>query len=184
MIGRMRLVTGFLSIGVLGLVGITPNLGAQPGRAHVTSQPTVQSTTAPVITSDGKRFRDLNRNGQLDAFEDWRLPSIVRARDLVSRMTLEEKAGAAVHGTAPIARGERASASGYDTVAAAAMILTRNVASVITRLSIPPSALAAQNNALQRIAESGRLGIPLTISTDPRSHFHSVAGASVQSRDG
>src|SRR5438309_381599 len=39
--------------------------------------------------------------------------------------------------------------------------------------------VAAQNDALQAIAESTRLGIPLTVSTDPRNHFQYTAGASV-----
>jgi beta-glucosidase len=155
-------------------------LAALPLAAQQATQPDVQSTSAPVLTIDGKRFRDLNRNGKLDPYEDWRLTSAARARDLVGRMTLDEKVGAAVHGTAPMAGGPMASAPAYDTVAAAAIILTRNVNSLITRMSIAPGELAAQSNALQRVAERGRLGIPLTISTDPRSHFQSVAGASVK----
>src|SRR5258708_36800734 len=47
-------------------------------------------------------------------------------------------------------------------------------------LSGEPASIATQNNALQRIAENTRLGIPLTISTDPRNHFRYVVGASVQ----
>ena len=153
---------------------------AESLNAQRPAQPSVQGTSAPVITIGGKRFRDLNRNGQLDAYEDWRLPSAARARDLVGRMTPEEKAGAAVHATAPMAGGPMASGPAYDTVAAGTMILTHHVNSVITRMSVSPGLLAAQSNALQRIAERGRLGIPLTISTDPRSHFQSVAGASVR----
>ena len=154
-------------------------LVALPLDAQVVSQPGVQSTSAPVLTIAGRKFRDLNRNGRLDPYEDWRLSSLTRARDLVSRMSLEEKGGAAVHGTAPITGGPMASGPMYDTLAAAAMFLTRHVNSVITRMSVAPGELAAQDNALQRIAERGRLGIPLTISTDPRSHFHGDAGASV-----
>ena len=37
--------------------------------------------------------KDLNRNGELDPYEDWRRPVEERIDDLVSRMTLEEKAG-------------------------------------------------------------------------------------------
>jgi beta-glucosidase len=51
---------------------------------------------------------------------------------------------------------------------------------MITRLSADPATLAAQHNALQRIAENTRLGIPLTISTDPRHHFQFVVGATSQ----
>jgi beta-glucosidase len=66
----------------------------------------------------------------------------------------------------------------YDTAAVSQAVLSRHVTSMITRLQVPPSTFAEQNNALQAIAERGRLGIPLTISTDPRSHFQVVVGAS------
>ena len=158
---------------------LVPLLAAQALGAQAAEQPSVQSTSVPIITVAGKRFRDLNRNGTLEPYEDWRLSSAKRALDLVGRMTLEEKAGAAVHGTAPIGGGPMSSGPAYDTAAAATMFLTRNVNSVITRMSVPPGAFAEQSNALQRIAERGRLGIPVTISSDPRSHFQSVAGASV-----
>ena len=147
---------------------------------HLDAQPTVQSAASPVLTIGGKHFRDLNRNGVLDPYEDWRLTSTARALDLVGRMTLEEKAGAAVHGTAPIGGGPLASGPAYDSVAATSAILTRHVNSLITRMSIAPGDLARQNNRLQQIAELGRLGIPLTVSSDPRSHFQAVGGASVK----
>lgn len=151
---------------------------AAPLGAQRTRQPVVQSVTTPIITVAGARFRDLNRNGTLEPYEDWRLSSAARAADLVGRMTLEEKAGAAVHGTAPSGGGPMGGGRTYDSTAAIAQMLTRHVNSVITRLAIPPAAFAAQNNQLQAIAERTRLGIPVTISTDPRSHFQVVAGAS------
>ncbi|MGW5352608.1 discoidin domain-containing protein [Streptomyces sp. NPDC004031] len=36
--------------------------------------------------------RDLNKDGQIEPYEDWRQPVDVRVNDLLSRMTLEEKA--------------------------------------------------------------------------------------------
>ena len=158
---------------------LSSTLAALPLGAQVAFQPSIQSNSAPVLTMAGRRFRDLNRNGTLDPYEDWRLSPDARAADLVAQMTLAEKAGAAVHGTAPIAGGPMASAPAYDSVAAAAMILGHNVNSLITRMAVAPGTLAAQSNLLQRVAERSRLGIPLTISSDPRSHYHAVAGASV-----
>lgn len=38
-------------------------------------------------------FKDLNKNGTLDGYEDWRLSSSERAKDLLARMTKEEKVG-------------------------------------------------------------------------------------------
>ncbi len=154
---------------------------ALPVGAQATAQPDVQSRASPIITVAGKRFRDLNRNGTLEPYEDWRVSSAARAADLVSRMTLEEKAGAAVHGTAAMAGGMMPSGPDYDTTGVIAQVLTRHVNSVITRMSIAPAQFAEQNNVLQSIAERGRLGIPITISTDPRNHFQVFAGASVAS---
>ena len=46
-----------------------------------------------IITVNGKKFKDLNRNGKLDKYEDWRLPAEDRAKDLASKMTIEQIAG-------------------------------------------------------------------------------------------
>jgi len=146
-------------------------------------QPTLGVRSAPIIRIGGKKFKDLNRNGRLEPYEDWRRSPQDRARDLVSRMTLEEKAGMMMHGTArsggPL--GMVGSGTGYDTAATGRLIRDAAVSSFITRLRADPATLAAQNNGLQEIAERTRLGIPLTISTDPRNHFQYTLGASVQS---
>ena len=42
---------------------------------------------------EGMKFRDLNKNGKLDIYEDNRQSIDARVDDLVSQMTLEEKAG-------------------------------------------------------------------------------------------
>ena len=139
---------------------------------------------APVLQQDGVRFRDLNRNGVLDAYEDRRLSPEQRARDLVARMTLEEKAGVMMHGTARSdgPTGFAGMGGAYDTAAIRVLIDSVKVNSMITRLGgSDPAALAAQSNALQAIAERSRLGIPVTISTDPRNHFQYVPGTSSQS---
>jgi beta-glucosidase len=46
-----------------------------------------------LIEKSGFAFKDLNKNGTLDAYEDWRLPVDDRAKDLVSLMSVEEMAG-------------------------------------------------------------------------------------------
>ena len=48
---------------------------------------------APELNIDGFNFRDLNKNGKLDPYEDSRLIVEERVNDLVSQMSLEEKAG-------------------------------------------------------------------------------------------
>ena len=46
-----------------------------------------------IIYKDGLPFKDLNKNGQLDVYEDWRLNVVDRAKDLASKMTIEQIAG-------------------------------------------------------------------------------------------
>src|SRR5512142_2927252 len=50
-------------------------------------------TEAPTLTQNGNTFRDLNKNGRLDPYEDPRRPIEERVEDLLKQMTLEEKAG-------------------------------------------------------------------------------------------
>ena len=144
-------------------------------------QPAMGSRTKSLIIVDGLQFRDLNANGMLDAYEDWRLPVPQRAADLLSLMTLEEKAGVMMHGTAPgnATGGVNGGGSGYDLDRARKLIQDNGVNSMITRLATSPAEMAEANNALQQIAEEAPLGIPLTLSTDPRNHFQFTAGAAV-----
>jgi beta-glucosidase len=137
---------------------------------------------APTLTVDGKSFRDLDRDGTLEPYEDWRLSPARRADDLVKRMTLAEKAGTMMHGTLPglgSVAVSGASQEGYDLARVADAIDRRKVTSFITRLSVSPRQLAEANNAVQRIAAASRLGIPVTISTDPRNQLHDDIGLSV-----
>lgn len=56
-------------------------------------QPELGVRTVKILDHDGYRFKDLNRNGKLDKYEDWRLESKIRSLDLLSQMSIEEKAG-------------------------------------------------------------------------------------------
>lgn len=144
-----------ISLAALVLTGLTPAIG------------------------DAAAYRDLNHNGRLDPYENARLSAQVRAEDLLSRMTVAEKVGAMLHGTLPTTGDPLGHGStSYDLIKAGALINTNAVNSFITRLSLPPEELARQNNAVQKLAERSRLGIPVTISTDPRNHFQVVLGAS------
>ena len=146
--------------------------------------PAITSHTVPILTVDGFRFRDLDRDGKLSPFEDWRLPAAVRAEDLLARLSLEEKAGLMMHGTLP-ATGSTASGRGtqYDLEKATDLVLQEHVTTFITRLSVPAGSFAAQNNKLQELAEQGRYAIPLTVSTDPRNEFSATLGASNDAAD-
>jgi len=137
-----------------------------------------------MIELDGLQFRDLDHDGQIAPYEDWRNSVEVRVADLLGRMTLEEKVGQLLHGTA--ATEGRFGALGlgneYDSGAARHLILETGVTSLISRLNPSPDHLAEQNNALQAMAAEGRLGIPMTMSTDPRHHSGAVTGAGTHAR--
>lgn len=162
-----------------GAVGLSV-LAMVSSAALSAEQPDLGVRSAPVIEAGGLRFKDLDRNGRLDLYEDWRLAAAVRAQDLVGRMTLAEKAGVMMHGTAPsVGPGAgRGMGSHYDLDRAARMIDGMKVNTFITRLPGDPAVLAEENNRLQAIAEQTRLGIPATISTDPRNHFQFELGVS------
>src|SRR5450755_413418 len=46
-----------------------------------------------ILTVDGLAFKDLNKNGKLDKYEDWRQPADLRAKDLAAKMSVEQIAG-------------------------------------------------------------------------------------------
>ena len=58
-------------------------------------QTVAYSTTSGIrlIFDKGFAFKDLNRNGKLDPYEDWRLPADQRATDLASKMSIPQIAG-------------------------------------------------------------------------------------------
>jgi beta-glucosidase len=134
--------------------------------------------SSPAIANAEHSWRDLNHNGQRDIYEDSRQPIDARVEDLLRRMTVEEKAGAMMHGSLPANGPGGFGGDAYDLNSVGEMIERGRLNSFITRLVVPPAQLAEQNNAVQRLAESSRLGIPVTISTDPRNHFQAVLGAS------
>jgi len=56
-------------------------------------QPVLGTRSVALIEKHGLKFKDLNKNGKLDKYEDWRLTSDERSKDLLSKMSVEEKSG-------------------------------------------------------------------------------------------
>ncbi|WP_145140735.1 glycoside hydrolase family 3 protein [Pseudomonas duriflava] len=157
-------------------------LAALSASVYAQNQPKlVTESGVPIIKIGKLSFKDMNRDGRVNRYEDWRLQPEDRARNLVTHMTLEEKAGVMMHGTlATITDAETGNAA-YDVDAIRDLIETKKLNTFITRLDAEPEAFANANNALQKMAEETRLGIPLSISTDPRNSFLYTEGATVQS---
>jgi beta-glucosidase len=128
-------------------------------------------------------YRDLNGNGRLDAYEDPRRPIEERVDDLLAQMAPEEKVGLMFH--TPI--GMNPDGTLLDAPAPFAPIATHELVlgRHITHFNIywTPGAreTAAWHNRLQRLAEDGRLGIPVTVSSDPRHGFSDNPATSLAS---
>jgi beta-glucosidase len=126
-------------------------------------------------TQEGVDYRDLNKNGRMDPYENSRLAMEERVDDLLSQMTLEEKAGMLFINGAPInADGSIEDKPGGPGFARAAAVtqITNQKMSHFNLWQIPEAkTVAAWYNKLQRFAEQTRLGIPVTIASDPRNHF-------------
>ncbi|PKV44377.1 beta-glucosidase [Janthinobacterium sp. 61] len=144
------------------------------------TQPAFGATTYTQLKVDGYTFKDMNRNGKIEPYEDWRLTAEARADDLLSRMSLDEKAGLMMHGTAPTVSDPSGIGLGgaYDLVALQDLIVKQYVNTFITRMAGDTANMAAQYNKVQALSETSRHGIPVSISTDPRHHFQYTVGAS------
>ncbi|MEY4413283.1 MAG: hypothetical protein RIQ53_576 [Pseudomonadota bacterium] len=157
------------------LLGVTPWLGACISDDDAPRQATLGRDSLPLISQDGYQFKDFNRNGRLEPFEDWRQSADARAADLTARMTLAEKAGTMMHGTLIL----DGSGAAIDLAATGALLTGNQVTTFITRMSADAATLATQHNRLQALAETTRLAVPVSISTDPRNHFQYTVGQSV-----
>ena len=60
-------------------------------------QPELVAKVKNIIEVDGYQFKDLNDNGELDPYEDWRLTPEERADNLLSLMSVEQKATQMAH---------------------------------------------------------------------------------------
>lgn len=121
-------------------------------------------------------YRDLNKNGQLDVYEDSTASTDARVADLLAQMKIAEKAGLMfIYRTMVNDDGslEYDAAFGPERMHAVTNIDEHqlnhfNVGDIPDDLTL----FAKWQNALQKYAElETRLGIPVTIASDPRHHF-------------
>ena len=156
--------------------------------------PELVTTSAPVIEVDGHLFKDLARTGELLSYEDWRLTADERATDLAGRLSVEQIAGLMLysphqpvpnHGDGPFP----GTYSGGRTFAEAGVpawsltdqqrtMLTEDHVRHVLAITLQDTDTAARwNNALQALAESTGLGVPVNTSTDPRNGAAEATGA-------
>jgi beta-glucosidase len=122
----------------------------------------------------------LNKNGKLDPYEDNRLPIEERVADLLSQMTLEEKAGLMFHPMIGVGKngGLIEKTSPRNPVQTSELISRRLINHFNIYETPPPRQMAQWHNRLQKLAERTRLGIPVTVSSDPRHANTTVTGTS------
>ena len=138
--------------------------------------PLVKETSALVVTTNGHEYRDLNKNGELDIYEDPRASIDNRISDLIGQMTLEEKAGLMFINGAPVSEDGDPNKPGTGPAAFMPLVpmaidsLRMNHFNVWA-IPAEPLIFAKWYNSAQLIAEQSRLGIPLTIASDPRHHI-------------
>ncbi|MDN3628984.1 glycoside hydrolase family 3 protein [Vibrio lentus] len=160
-------------------------------------QPQVNSRVHDVLNVDGYQFRDSNGSGTLEPFEDWRLSPEERAADLVSRMTLDEKAGMMLIDTLNSSEGGLVSSKGQDMIADAQMtrfIFRNSVVETPTNVpdcdagrsgcQITPTEAAQFMNSVQELREQTRMGIPALFKSNARNHIDPSAKAGINVSSG
>ena len=140
-----------------------------------------------ILNIDGFSFRDLNKNNILDIYEDHRFDSKVRTEDLLNKMTIEEKVGQMFHPPFVLnpdiwmliyevaIRGNQLTES---------QILFDNITHFNLYGNPSPETLAREINNFQSVASRTRLGIPITISSDPIHEVPKGGGVASFSVDG
>ena len=150
-------------------------------------------SAVPILSVDGYAFKDFLRTGVLVPYEDWRLSSEERAKDLAGRLSIEDIAGLMLYSAHQLipARGPLAAVFGgsyggqsYEESGAAPWDLTDQQKEFIVKDKVrhvlimkleSTEAAARWNNKLQALAEGVGFGIPANNSSDPRHGAGSTA---------
>lgn len=145
---------------------------------------------AGTIVQDGLSFRDLNKNGKLDIYEDRRQNINARVDDLLSQMTLEEKAGTMFATMINVGSDGQLSETpefknpfSFIVPGNSTLIVDKKLNSFGIFNTPSTKAFAEWQNNLQKLAEKTRLGIPVTLMSNPRNHFTANVLASMSAGD-
>jgi len=186
---------GLLTSLLIGLSGNTSKKIEQPLQDNDPGFILVKNTKGPtlgystrsgikILSVDGHAFKDLNKNGKLDKYEDWRLPVDERARDLAQQMSIEQIAGLmlySAHQAVPAMQGPMGpgtyngkpfKADSTDPAAITdqqkSFLIKDNLRHVLVTMVQSPEVAARWNNNVQALVEGNGLGIPANNSSDPR----------------
>jgi len=193
------ILSAFLVASVVLISGCKPNYSLQEQNGYTLvhnnrGQTIGFSSNSGLSIIEDKRFafKDLNKNGALDAYEDWRLPVDERISNLVGQMSVEQMAGlmlysahqsipsgsrgffgASTYGGKPF---EESGAEPSDLSDQQKKFLSEDHLRHVLITSVQSPAIAATwNNHMQELVEGIGLGIPANTSSDPRHRTRSSA---------
>jgi len=169
---------------------VSPTADAQDASSYTTSEVTDGTTAFVVVDNpgdapdlsygaesgvtlleeevDGKTvaFKDMNGNGELDAWEDWRLESTERAADLAAQMSIEQIAGLMLFSS-----HERSPADGL-TDAQETYLAESNLRAVLNAAGSDAAATVPWVNEMQAFVETlvtdDAVYVPVNFASDPR----------------
>ncbi|WKA56945.1 glycoside hydrolase family 3 N-terminal domain-containing protein [Planococcus shenhongbingii] len=160
-------------------------------------QPELQVKSKKLIEVDGLKFKDLNGDGKLDPYEDWRLSPRERAENLVTLMNLDEKVGMMLINSRQMGLTQKdkiktshngvldeAIVEESENIFAATKIYgtshtieKMHLRHFILRDNWGPAETAEWVNTMNEVCESTRLGIPCLIASNSRNeHSEPVFG--------
>lgn len=145
-----------------------------------------QGPEAPLISLDGITFRDLNKNGVLDIYENSEEHIDDRVNDLISKMNIDEKAGSIFINMIGVEKdGEIMEHPNFSDPfsflmgMSSEMIVNDKMNHFNIRAAHDIESMQIWYNTIQKMGERSRLGIPITIATDPRHGVPTTFGASI-----
>ncbi len=130
---------------------------------------TLGVTSAPLLDLKGHIFKDLNRNGRVDPYEDWRLPALTRAKDLAAQLSIEEIAGLMLYSA------HQSVPTPEITERQKKFLEEDNLRAVLVTTVGSPEIAARWNNNVQAFVEALGHGIPANNSSDPRNECSATA---------
>ena len=160
---RKKVLNSMCTI-LLSFLIVVPTVNAKDDHPKVLAQ--VKET----LTVNGKVFKDLNSNGKLDDYENWELSVEKRVADLISQMTLEEKAGLMMIPEFQDIEGSKMQQPDN--------LIDQHARYFIYRKTPSADVIAETNNQLQERTEGTRLGIPAVLISNPRNHYTTIADIS------
>ncbi|MFC4213241.1 glycoside hydrolase family 3 protein [Pedobacter lithocola] len=198
---QMQKITSTLIISLLGGLSLSAQQFTTVKNNNGSTLGYSSASGVKILTVGGLKFKDLNKNGKLDKYEDWRLTADERAKDLASKMTVEQIAGLMLyskHQALP------AGLFGYNMGTYNGKVFPEskekasdlsdqqkdffkddNLRHVLLTSVQTPEIAAIWNNNAQAFVEGIGLGIPANNSTDPRhtamatSEFNAGAGGKI-----